>query len=71
MLPPSISQDGHHISHKGSPSVASLVIDTTTGVLGKLPSEEEGDTTRELLDASRILSAYVPHEFALGSRMST
>jgi hypothetical protein len=65
MLPPSISQDGLHISGKDSSSVASLAINTTAEVLGKLPSEEEGDATKEFLDPSRILRAYVHHKCAL------
>ena len=59
VLPPTISQDRLHVSGKDSPCVASLVIDTTGELLGKLPSEEEGDTTEEFLDPSRILRAYV------------
>ena len=59
VLPPIISQDGLHVSGKDSPCVASLVIDTTGELLGKLPFEEEGETTEEFLDPSRILRAYV------------
>ena len=60
MLPPIICQDEHNTSGDDSPSVASLIIDTTSEtVFRKLPSEEEGDATKEFLDASRILRAYV------------
>lgn len=62
MLPPIIYQDGHHISGRDSPSLPSLVIDTNSEtVLGELPYEEEGDATKDFLDASRILRGYVHH----------
>lgn len=59
MLPPIICQDGHHISRGDSPSLPSLVIDMTSEtVLGELPYEEEGDATKDFLDASRILRGH-------------
>jgi hypothetical protein len=60
MLPPIIYQDEHNSSGDDGHSVASLIIDTTSEtVFRKLPSEEDGDATKEFLDASRILRAYV------------
>jgi hypothetical protein len=62
MLPPIIYQDGHHTSRRDSPSLPSLVIDMTSEtVLGELPYGEEGDATKDFLDASRILRGYVHH----------
>ena len=57
MIPPIIYQDGHHISGRDSPSLPSLVIDTTSETM--LPYEAEGDATKDFLDASRILRGYV------------
>lgn len=65
MLPPItpiIYQDGHHLSGRDSPTLPSLVIDTTPETV--LPYEEEGDATKDILDASRILRGYV-HQNAL------
>ncbi len=60
-ITPIVYQDGHHIPGRCSPSLPSLVIDTTPEtVLRELPNEE-GDATKDFLDASRILRGYVHH----------
>jgi hypothetical protein len=65
MLPQIIYPDEHHTSGKDTPSIASLLIDAASEtVLGELPSEEGGDATKDFLDASRILRAYVHHQWA-------
>jgi len=63
MLPPILHQDGHYISGRDSAGLPSLVIDTSPEtVLNDLPSEGDGDATKDFLDASRILRGYVRHQ---------
>lgn len=50
----------------GPSSLPSLVIDMTSETaLREPPYEEEGDATKDFLDASRILRGYVHHQSSL------